>query len=203
MTTSIFWASDSEQYAGFWSRFGAQILDALILLPFAAVRVLLFRTRTTAMLAFIPLLLFEVWFFVNLVYRYGGTPGKLILGIRIRSDNGESVTLKQAFLRHAPSLALGAISAISIAMALSQVSDGMYDATSWMNRPRLLSTFAPHWSRYVSLLAGIWSWSELAVMLTNPERRALHDFIAGTIVIKQEYVALVEAAARQPSPAVP
>jgi uncharacterized RDD family membrane protein YckC len=202
MTVPAFWASDGEQYAGFWSRFGAQILDALIFLPIAAVRVLLFRTRTTAMLAFIPNLLLDLWFFVYLVYRYGGTPGKLILGIRITSDNGERVTFKQALLRHAPSLVFGVLAAIGMAIALSQVSDGMYDVTSWLGRPRLISTFAPRWYRYLSVVAGLWSWSELAVMLTNSERRALHDFIAGTIVIKQEYVPPAEGAALPSSAAV-
>ena len=189
MTTSLFWASNREQYAGFWSRFGAQILDGLITLPFFALRLVLFRTKLTASFAFVPLLLFEFWFFVYLVYRYGGTPGKLIVGIRITSTNGEPLTFKQAVLRHSPSLVLGVLGAISIALALSQVSDATYEGTSWLGRPRLIAVFAPHWTRYVSLLAQVWTWSELVVMLTNPERRALHDFLAGTIVIKREYLA--------------
>ena len=189
MTTSVFWASDGEQYAGFWSRFGAQILDAFIALPFVALRLVLFRTRLAESFAFVPLLLFEFWFSVYLVYRYGGTPGKLIMGIRITSTNGEPLSFRQAVLRDSPSLVLGAVGAISIAIALSQVSDATFEATSWIGRPRLLAAFMPHWNHYVSIVAQVWTWSELVVMLTNPERRALHDFLAGTIVIKREYLA--------------
>jgi uncharacterized RDD family membrane protein YckC len=29
-----------------------------------------------------------------------------------------------------------------------------------------------------------WLWSELVVLLLNAKRRALHDFIAGTVVIR-------------------
>ena len=35
------------------------------------------------------------------------------------------------------------------------------------------------------MLLQIWIWSELIVMLTNRRRRALHDFIAGTVVIRR------------------
>ncbi|WP_255590049.1 hypothetical protein [Marinicella meishanensis] len=34
----------------------------------------------------------------------------------------------------------------------------------------------------------VWYWSELLVMLTNERRRALHDFIAGTVVIKKAFL---------------
>ena len=30
----------------------------------------------------------------------------------------------------------------------------------------------------------VWLWSELVVLLLNKKRRALHDFIAGTVVVK-------------------
>jgi uncharacterized RDD family membrane protein YckC len=50
-----------------------------------------------------------------------------------------------------------------------------------------LSQFAPRWIFLVAILMQLWTWSELIVMLTNRQRRALHDFIAGTVVIKKEY----------------
>lgn len=200
MTTSVFWASDSEQYAGFWSRFGAQLIDFLVVLPFAAIRMLFFQSRLAATFEFIPGILFEFWFFVYLVYRYGGTPGKLAVGIRITSANGERIAFRQALLRHAPSLVFSGISAVVVATALSQVSDGMYAATPWLQRTRLISVFAPHWFRYVSVVITLWTWSELAVMLTNPEKRALHDFLAGTVVIKREYFSAGDTAPSQ-SPA--
>jgi uncharacterized RDD family membrane protein YckC len=36
----------------------------------------------------------------------------------------------------------------------------------------------------------VWIWIELIVMLTNRRRRALHDFIAGTVVIRRRVEAL-------------
>ena len=43
----------------------------------------------------------------------------------------------------------------------------------------------------------LWTWSELIVMLTNRQRRALHDFIAGTVVIKKEYADPIQIPAEE------
>jgi uncharacterized RDD family membrane protein YckC len=32
----------------------------------------------------------------------------------------------------------------------------------------------------------VWIFSEFVVLLTNKKRRALHDFMAGTVVIRKE-----------------
>ena len=34
------------------------------------------------------------------------------------------------------------------------------------------------------VLSGYWSWSEIATMLLNRQRRALHDFIGSTRVVR-------------------
>jgi len=44
------------------------------------------------------------------------------------------------------------------------------------------------WNQAINMLIPIWIGSELLVMLTNKKRRALHDFIAGTVVIKKTFV---------------
>jgi uncharacterized RDD family membrane protein YckC len=36
---------------------------------------------------------------------------------------------------------------------------------------------------WVGIVANIWIWSEMLVLLCNKRRRALHDMIAGTIVV--------------------
>ena len=42
----------------------------------------------------------------------------------------------------------------------------------------------PNWYQSVNIIASIWIWSEFIIMLTNKKRRALHDFMAGTVVIR-------------------
>jgi len=40
----------------------------------------------------------------------------------------------------------------------------------------------PFW--FLAALPGLWFLAEVLTMLTNEKRRALHDFIAGTIVVR-------------------
>ena len=76
-------------YAGFWIRFGSLLLDFLIILP---VTFILYYINNRAlgnyMLTIVPSLLFGLWYNVYLVQKYGGTPGKLIAGIKIIDLNG-------------------------------------------------------------------------------------------------------------------
>lgn len=43
-------------------------------------------------------------------------------------------------------------------------------------------SFTPGWYKIVNILMNVWIWSEFIVILTNKKRRAIHDFIAGTVV---------------------
>ena len=113
----------------------------------------------------------------------GGTPGKLILRLRIARVDGGPVTLAQAFVRHLPELFLGAVLTTGSAMAAWQLGltlSPLPDSESL----RQIQSAAPSWMQPVSVVQQIWIWSELVVMLTNERRRALHDFIAGTVVIR-------------------
>jgi uncharacterized RDD family membrane protein YckC len=44
----------------------------------------------------------------------------------------------------------------------------------------------------LSIMLGItdtlWSWAEIITMLTNKKRRAVHDFIAGTVVVRTQFL---------------
>jgi uncharacterized RDD family membrane protein YckC len=45
-----------------------------------------------------------------------------------------------------------------------------------------LGSHRPEWLDWVNTANQVWMWSEVVVMLFNRRRRALHDFIAGTVV---------------------
>ncbi len=63
------------------------------------------------------------------------------------------------------------------------MTDTEYFSLGWQERTTLFIERAPFWYGYVSIAMNIWIWSEFIVMLTNKKRRAVHDFIAGTVVI--------------------
>ena len=76
-------------YAGFWRRFGAFWLDFFVFLPIAGL--LLWgsqRYRLFNLYFLLPNGIIGLFYSVYLVRRYGGTPGKLLAGLRIRRLDG-------------------------------------------------------------------------------------------------------------------
>ena len=131
----------------------------------------------------LPGTLFGLFYGVYLVRQYGGTPGKLLMGIRIRKADGAPVGYREALLRYFPDAILCLAMSIAWLVPLFHLTDAEYSAFTFMERSRRMAEFAPVWSKPVQWLQMIWIWGELIVLLTNRKRRALHDFIAGTVVV--------------------
>jgi len=170
------------QYAGFPQRFAAGLLDWLIVLPYGLLTFWAQKSRLFSIYCFVPSILFSLLYEVYLVRRWGGTPGKLIMSLRILKVNGEPVGYREAFLRAAPDLILGALLSAALIAASFKISASEYNAIPWLQRVQRLAALAPPWYRPLDIAQKIWIWGELVVLLTNRKRRALHDFMAGTIV---------------------
>lgn len=172
-------------YAGFWRRVGAHCLDLMILLPLVGLIMWFEGTfRLFRLYYFAPGLLFSLYYHVWLVRRYGGTPGKLLMKIRIARLDGSAVGYREAILRHSVVLVLSHLMAIALIIATLRISDAEYLPLSFLEQSAVLFALAPEWFTPVHRLLGLWGWSEFIVMLFNRRRRALHDFMAGTIVVR-------------------
>ncbi len=181
-------SNGQKVYAGFWKRFCAGIVDILIILPLS----FLFTwmegfDRTLAILITIPSSLLFAMFNVYFNARFGGTPGKLVVGIRIATPDGSPIGWAEAWKRSSVDL----VFAFSLLMArvwgLAQVESEGYASLGWIERERLVLAGAPAWYGTVRTLLQVWFWSEVVVLLFNKRRRAIHDFIAGTVVIKKTF----------------
>jgi len=172
------------QYAGFWKRFGSFWIDFLVMVPIMAFALWgNEQFRLFQVYYFIPGLLFGLWFHVYLVKRYGGTPGKLLLKIKISKLDGSDVDYKESMLRYLVLLILTMISSLPLLMITMGMSDAEYFSYDWMQRAAVIAEKSPDWSSFATIAMNVWIWSEFIVMLTNKKRRAFHDFIAGTVVI--------------------
>lgn len=176
--------TDRLQYAGFWPRLGALLLDLVIMLPLIVLSVWCSkRYRLFELYYFLPSTLFSLFYGVYLVRRFGGTPGKLIVGVRIRKVSGEPVGYREAFLRYLPDFMLGILGSVAVIIAVMRMTDAEYHALSFMERSKRIVELTP-WYTPLQIVQNIWVWGELIVLLTNRKRRALHDFIAGTVVVR-------------------
>lgn len=172
------------QYAGVWSRFAAYWLDVIVLLPLTGLVIWLAESsRLFYLYYFLPGLLIQLYFHVYLVARYGGTPGKLIMGLRIVKTDGSAAGYSEAIWRYSVMFLLGTLSSMALMFAVLKMTDTQYAALTFQNRMIHIVALAPFWYQPVNLLLQLWVWSEFIVILTNQQRRALHDFIAGTVVI--------------------
>lgn len=77
---------------------------------------------------------------------------------------------------------LGLAGSIALIAATVAMSDADYDALPGIAAKNFTSVM-PRWQYYTTIAFQIWIWSEFVVMMTNRKRRAIHDLIAGTIVI--------------------
>jgi uncharacterized RDD family membrane protein YckC len=80
-------------------------------------------------------------------------------------------------------IALGLAYLAVTAWAILQIPESQYGALGWWARQMRLAELTAQW-RWVSWLQTAWVWSEVVTMLFNKRRRALHDYLAGTVVVK-------------------
>lgn len=177
-------SSGALRYAGFWRRFGAYWVDLLIFLPLTGLVLWMGeKSRLFQLYYFVPGLLIGLFFHVYLVKRYGGTPGKILLNMRIVRLDGTSVRYREALIRYSVLFVLMVLTSVASVAGTLSMSDTEYLSLGFQARSLRLAQLAPQWFMPVNILLNIWIWSEFVVMLTNKRRRALHDFMAGTVVI--------------------
>lgn len=179
-------AVDSPEYGGFWVRAGALIVDGILYSPifmlsvwsFGRHREIYYATHVFNYLAWILLS-------ICLVKWKGGSPGKLLFGLRIVAVDLKPIGWKEAWLRESVLLVSGIVSAMLYFSAVSKLSDaeflGLDHERLWQRIDELggIPLQVDVWFTY------LWTASEMVILLTNRKRRALHDFIAGTVVVKR------------------
>jgi uncharacterized RDD family membrane protein YckC len=176
---------DIVAYAGFWRRFGAMWIDVLVLLPLAGLTYYFGEQhRLFHVYWLLPGAVIGVLFHVYLVVRYGGTPGKLALNIRIAMVDGSNVTVRAAIIRHSVLFLLSFLSSLGLALATLKLTDGQHASLGFVERSVTLVSLAPDWYNIAAMSTRVWVWSEFLTMLFNKRRRAIHDFMAGTVVVR-------------------
>lgn len=172
-------------YVGFWRRLAAYAIDFAILIPYALLaRQLIYSSRAAYLVNVLIGTLIAIDFQVYLVKRFGGSPGKLLMRMRIAKLDGSPVGYRQASIRYSVLFVISMLTSAGLLLSLFHISAIEYTGfTTSKARVRSLEAGAPAWYQPVQIAGSVWVWSEFLVLLTNRKRRALHDFMAGTVVI--------------------
>lgn len=175
-------ANPGQRYRTFWPRLWASITDTLvvIVLAFVPQNFTLFYPAvwdTALWLAVIVIIWgYPVIAWAYSVYlhgRFGQTVGKMSTRVRVVSAlTEEPITYRHALLRDCVPILL--------TIPLLFYNSYLLLIESPVRESSALNELA-NWTVYIS---GIWWLVELITMLTNDKRRALHDFIAGTVVVR-------------------
>lgn len=164
-----------EKYQTFFPRFVALLIDSFIMVP-------LFVFDQWFREAQFPHLFFYFWiplsslvfpvYSITMNAKFGQTLGKMWMKVKVLDASEEKeITFRQAFLRDTPQLIFNTAAIIIGIIALP------YDE----NAPEMMYAFG-----IFNAVAGIWGLADIVVFLFNDRRRALHDLIAETIVVKTE-----------------
>jgi uncharacterized RDD family membrane protein YckC len=163
-----------EKYRTGLKRIGAAIVDGIVFIPLLLLEQWLFRsTQNTAILiswtifsAFLP-----IFYTIILHYKYGQTIGKWVVEVKVL-DVGETrrITLTQSILRE-----IFYLSVETIGMGYF-----LFLAVKGNNFTPSIQDFKD----FSGTALWIWNLLEIITMLTNSKRRAIHDFIARSVVIR-------------------
>lgn len=165
--------SDYEaKYSTFWPRFWAPSIDQLVLWPLVTFIPFLIVSSLNSS----PIQVEYIYGISSLLYypysmylhtAQGATVGKKVCKVRVvDAKNERPIKFRQALLREI----IPALFIIGILIAgIIDYETGSETTLEWVG-----FTFA------------IWFILEIITMLTNRKRRALHDFIAGTVVVRAD-----------------
>jgi uncharacterized RDD family membrane protein YckC len=175
-------------YAGFWKRLVAAIIDSLILIPFMVIAHLTQSISiVSSMITLVISALLSCVYVIYFHFRFGATLGKMAVKIKITCPNGSKISLKQAFIRSSVDIGFSLIAVIAQLIALKHADPAIYLNAGFTDRAKYILPLFPAWYSLVSTLSQVWWWSEFIVLLFNKRKRAIHDFMAGTVVIKKQY----------------
>lgn len=113
----------------------------------------------------------------------GGTPGKLLVGIRVVKTDGSPIGWRNALLRNSVELLYTVYGMVLLLFVLPRIDYALLSSLQFSEMGAYWRQVYPAWTYTVRDINGWYGISEAFVMLTNKQRRAIHDFIGGTVVV--------------------
>jgi uncharacterized RDD family membrane protein YckC len=161
-----------EKYRTFFPRLVAFLIDGFIMLPIGI------SDDWFRQAEFRPLF-FYLWIpfsaLVSPVYRivthalYGQTLGKMAMNVKVLTAAEEPIKFKQAILRETPQLVFNLCV--------------IYLGIAFLGENPEAENVKATYGIFVNVAAA-WGLADILTFLFNDKRRALHDFLAGTVVVK-------------------
>lgn len=183
---------NNDVYAGFMPRLGALLLDILIMIPVMGLVMYLGNiSKTGSLFGNLISLIISLAYNVIFVKVYGGTPGKMIMKLKIIQKNGDDVDWKAAFYRYSVEFFIAFLGLYVLFLTLNLIDDATYVSLGFIQRSQTISKLNPMPNMVHTWLNFGWYIAGIIVLLANARKRTTHDFIAGTVVVKSIYLEMM------------
>ncbi len=174
-------ANQDQKYLTFWPRFFSPLVDGLFLWPLTELIPYILSFELPTFIALILWFTQSIGWYVYQVYmhgKYGQTFGKWACKVKVVTFRDEkNINFRIALLRDSIPIVLFVL--VLIVYFYLIVAGRLTVSELYRPTPESIQTHL-----YLLLIPMLWFFAELITMLTNKKRRALHDFIAGTVVVR-------------------
>ena len=167
--------SPLKKYDTFWPRFGAFFIDCIILLPVMWVIFFLIQRANTT-LTVVPLLVLNQYAFITysvlMHARFGQTLGKMATNVKVVDVSERPLSFEQAVMRDLPNLAIR-----TMALVFGHFwtfEDGVLFFERLMESNNIV---------FSTIIYG-WFGLDVITMVFSEKRRALHDYLADSVVVR-------------------
>jgi uncharacterized RDD family membrane protein YckC len=175
----------SPQTATFGLRLAAGIVDFIVI---ASLVFLLGKacslSQVASMFLVVPLALVGFLYSFIAHARFGRTLGKYLLRIKVVRLDGANIGWDRSLRRSSVDGIFGLIWASGLLYSTVHLPAESFQGQGWGALYKLLLPLFPAYVVTMLFVSQFWPWSEFVTMLLNRQRRAIHDFIGSTRVIR-------------------
>lgn len=166
----------ANKYSNFWRRFFAVIIDGLVFLPLQWIDEYILSGAIGSVGVFlwgVGGAILGISYYVILHAKYGQTIGKMVMKVKVVDvSESRNITVKQSCMRDI-------VPIIMVPFTVYAYAQLAFFGKTWqsLDQDSVLTI--------VSLIMISWVVLESVSMLFNDKRRAVHDYIAGSVVVRQ------------------
>jgi uncharacterized RDD family membrane protein YckC len=168
-----------NKYNTFSRRFWAAIADMGVFVPLGWIDTAIWANVTVPVILSVWIVLHTAafWIYGILLHGYyGQTVGKFACHVKVLDKTEKSLSMRQAFYRDAFPVLMG------LPVLVYQVTNVLKGHIANRGFPTEMTII---FQAFLGI-SFLWFLLELITMLTNKKRRAIHDFIAGSVVVRLE-----------------
>ncbi len=167
--------------AGFWSRFLAGLLDAIILLPISLILNYGLKAAGFYELGIVLSTIISIAYKPLLEAIYGATYGKMAANINVINRNNEIIGAKEAILRSIVPIIYQVVALISTLVLINE--SGLVTSISQDLISGNFFTSSISFIAIIGFLYGIYVIVDIISFFTNDNHITIHDRIGGTRVV--------------------